>query len=69
MDCEYLPADKSPMKVLEYSEHRSKEPPQEVMKGYQCVYYASESELTYFNYRKGRDKNRPKVILSSYSGY
>ena len=69
LDCDYIQADESPMKVLEYHEHRSKGPPQKVMKGYQWVYYAPQSGLSYFNYRKGRGKNGPKEILAQYSGY
>jgi transposase len=69
----YINADESPLKVLEYKESKKvkdKGPPdKKVMQGYMWVYRAIQSGLVFFNYRKGRGMQGPKEILKDYKGY
>ena len=66
----YINADESPLKVLEYKEVKDKKPPdKKVMQGYMWVYRCIKSGLVFFNYRKGRGMHGPKEILKNYSGY
>lgn len=70
---QYIQADESPIKVLEYSTAKGKDPPgskgNKIMQGYQWVYYSPEKKLVYFNYRKGRGLNGPKEVLMQYTGH
>lgn len=66
----YINADESPLKVLEYKEIKGKAPPdKKVMQGYMWVYRCIQSGLVFFNYRKGRGMHGPKEILGNYQGY
>lgn len=70
MSSDYIQADESPLKVLEYSKSNGKvTSDKKIMQGYQWVYYSPEQKLVYFNYRKGRGLHGPKEVLKSYNGY
>lgn len=58
----YLQVDESPIKVLDQDK------PASTHQGYQWVYYAPDSKLVFFNYRKGRGQHGPKEILKDYQG-
>ncbi len=62
LESDYLQADESPIQVQD-SEKRGK-----THRGYQWVYQDPLSRLVLFDYQKGRGKNGPKAMLSTFTG-
>lgn len=58
----YLMADETPIKVLD------RQKPKDTHKGYHWVYFAPETGLVCFQYRKGRGREGPKEFLRHFEG-
>jgi len=62
LDCGYIQADESPIKVLD------KKLKGKSHHGYQWVYHSPEEKIIVFHYRKGRGMHGPKEFLCQYKG-
>ncbi len=63
LNCGYLNVDETPIKVLDKDKKRTSH------KGYYWVYRNSINKLVLFDYREGRGRDGPLVILKGFKGY
>ncbi len=59
----YLCVDETPLRVLE-SKNKGK-----THLGFDWVYYSPELKLVFFDYRSGRGREGPELLLKNYQGY
>jgi transposase len=72
LQSQYIMADETTMKVLEYNrkeKNKKDKRDKKVTLGYQWVYYAHLRKLVLFDYQPGRSAEGPRQLLKSFKGF